>query len=574
MSSSIPLDPTALSSTGAKKKNKKKKNQKPKSLTVPSTNSAPGDDVTQPESPRDDASDQPEGPIPQTSREANTSTMNLPTKDDSPIATDSSVPNGHASSNKDKPASSTKTTDTSGGDKDTSAALEAMTSEREALRAEVEELRKQLETIQMSHESETQKLGEDLEESESAREEAETQYENLQERVSQIKSSISERLQRDKEQLEEAKSRIDELETANEELERGNKTISQEAESLKEDLDDAERELGSLRSRNNLSQTNWQRERDDLVRAHVQLKEELASTASAMGEWEVIAMEERARRESLGDKMAEFEEQVSSLRDALDKVTSERDTHAMAVDGLQRALQEIQDARKLELREMVESTERQLGEMRKSVGDAEARAVEAASEREKLESEVERTAPFEKEVKEKNLIIGKLRHEAIVLNDHLTKALKYLKKMQPDNQVDRQIISNYLIQFLSLDRADQKRFEILSMIGQYLNWSDDEKAKVGLKRGGLSSTGGSSLRLPPLPFHRTPSTPSLNTEFFTDTPSSAKESLADLWAGFLERGAEEAKEGSSRKDSVSTAGGGGFGDGGKDATGKGPQDGK
>ena len=442
-----------------------------------------------------------------------------------------------------------------------------MTAETEALKARVEELRKQLESMQTSHDAELRKLKDELEESETGREEAETQYESLQERVSQIKSNVAERLQRDKEQLEEAKSRIQQLQTSNEELEQEKKTVVQEAASLREDLDDAKRELTSLRSRSNLSQSNWQRERDDLVRLHVQLKEELTSTTGAMGEWEVIAMEERARRESLGDKVTELEEQALTLREVLEKMTSERDMHAMAVESLQRALQEIQDARKLELREMVESSEKQIADMRRAVAETEAKAVTAASEREKLLGEVERMKPFEKEIKEKNLLIGKLRHEAIVLNDHLTRALKYIKKMQPESQVDRQIVSNYLIQFLSLDRGDQKRFQILQVISGYLNWTDDEKAKVGLLRGSGSGTSGGgvpfgpssgmSLRIAQSPFHRTPSTPSLNTEFFAqDAPSATKESLADLWADFLERGAEEAAGEGIRKDSASTIGGG------------------
>jgi hypothetical protein len=42
------------------------------------------------------------------------------------------------------------------------------------------------------------------------------------------------------------------------------------------------------------------------------------------------------------------------------------------------------------------------------------------------QTEVDRLTLLEKEIKEKNLLIGKLRHEAIVLKDHLTKALKFL----------------------------------------------------------------------------------------------------------------------------------------------------
>ena len=62
---------------------------------------------------------------------------------------------------------------------------------------------------------------------------------------------------------------------------------------------------------------------------------------------------------------------------------------------------------------------------------------DAHAKLEKAQQELERALPFEKEVKEKNLLIGKLRHEAVILNDHLTKALRFLKKGKPEDNVDR-----------------------------------------------------------------------------------------------------------------------------------------
>lgn len=90
----------------------------------------------------------------------------------------------------------------------------------------------------------------------------------------------------------------------------------------------------------------------------------------------------------------------------------------------------------------------------------------------------------------------------------------------------------------------------------YLNWTDEQREQAGLARPGGS---GGSLRLPASPFHRTPSSPSLNADVFSE-PTSAKdrESLADLWANFLERSAQEgaadgtAKDSGSRKASVSS----------------------
>jgi hypothetical protein len=110
-----------------------------------------------------------------------------------------------------------------------------------------------------------------------------------------------------------------------------------------------------------------------------------------------------------------------------------------------------------------------------------------------------------------------------------------------------------------------------------LNWNESQREKAGLARpGGAPPSGsGNSLRLPASPFHRTPSSPALNSEFFAEQPSTTmstggaagngggggKESLADLWANFLEQSVEDASSaaGTSRKGSmasVSTAGGG------------------
>lgn len=94
-------------------------------------------------------------------------------------------------------------------------------------------------------------------------------------------------------------------------------------------------------------------------------------------------------------------------------------------------------ARKQELRELVQSSDAQLEEVRSALREAEKRASEAESSLQEAQTELERLRPFEKEVREKNLLIGKLRHEAVTLNDHLTKALRFLKRGKPEDNVDR-----------------------------------------------------------------------------------------------------------------------------------------
>ena len=69
--------------------------------------------------------------------------------------------------------------------------------------------------------------------------------------------------------------------------------------------------------------------------------------------------------------------------------------------------------------------------------EAQGKATEATNALESTMKELQRALPFEAEVKEKNLLIGKLRHEAVILNDHLTKALRYLKKGKPEDNIDK-----------------------------------------------------------------------------------------------------------------------------------------
>lgn len=197
------------------------------------------------------------------------------------------------------------------------------------------------------------------------------------------------------------------------------------------------KELSSLRNRANLSQQNWLKEREDLVEQESYAREQYQNAEQAMREWEVLALEERSIRKDLGERVGDLEEQLSGLKEAYGKATSERDTQSNAVDGLQRALQEIQTARKKELREVVESSQSEAEKLRNQLSEAQKASTSASEELETVKKELERALPFEKEVKEKNLLIGKLRHEAVTLNEHLTKALRFLKKGKPEDNVDR-----------------------------------------------------------------------------------------------------------------------------------------
>ncbi|KAB8542129.1 hypothetical protein FH972_025592 [Carpinus fangiana] len=446
--------------------------------------------------------------------------------------------------------------------------LAAAAKERDDLRVQVTELRKELEGIQQKHEDDISQTRKQLEETQTGKEHAENRYNKLLGQVNTIKTQLGERLKADAAELSQCREQIESLEEEGKAAKEDRSALQTQISTLETEKEAQTKEISSLRGRTNLSQQNWAKERDDMVQREAQVREEYEAAKQAMQDWEVLAIEERSLREGLNDRVAELEDQLSTQQEAHSRAVSERDDQSVTVDGLQRALQEVHEARKQERRELVENSEKQIEDLRKALKTAEQSSSEAQEALATARQELERTLPFEKEAKDKNLLIGKLRHEAVILNDHLTKALRFLKKGKPEDNVDRQLVSNHFIQFLALDRSDPKKFQILQLIAALLGWTDEQKESAGLARPGASTS--SNLRVPlSTPFRRVSSTASLNplstsgglTSPSLRSPSMSgpnfgsldspvgKESLAELWSDFLEREAEQGSSGGTPKQS-------------------------
>lgn len=145
------------------------------------------------------------------------------------------------------------------------------------------------------------------------------------------------------EDLSQARTRIEDLEEQCGILREQNDVRSSELARMAEEGEQRSKDLSSLRNRTTLSQQNWSTEREDLVQREILAKEEFVAARQAMQEWEVLAREERSVRESVTERVTDLEEQLSNQREAHERAASERDTQSLTVEGLQRALQEIQD---------------------------------------------------------------------------------------------------------------------------------------------------------------------------------------------------------------------------------------
>jgi hypothetical protein len=89
----------------------------------------------------------------------------------------------------------------------------------------------------------------------------------------------------------------------------------------------------------------------------------------------------------------------------------------------------------------------------------------------------------------------------VIINEHLIEALRRLRRNASDNLVDRALVTNVLLNFLSRPREDPKRFEMLTVLANVLSWADTEREKAGLQRSNASGVmpGASSFWGRPLP---------------------------------------------------------------------------
>jgi chromosome segregation ATPase len=133
------------------------------------------------------------------------------------------------------------------------------------------------------------------------------------------------------------------------ELQENNNTLKDELAKLRQENETQAGQVSELRNRSTLSQQNWIKERDELISREAYAREEFDNAKQAMQDWEVLAMNERSLRENLTEKDAELREQLETLKDEYEKAARDRDTNSQTVEGLQKALQEVQTCKSLQV---------------------------------------------------------------------------------------------------------------------------------------------------------------------------------------------------------------------------------
>ncbi|KAJ7634718.1 hypothetical protein FB45DRAFT_743754 [Roridomyces roridus] len=370
-----------------------------------------------------------------------------------------------------------------------------------------------------------EKLRLELERTKEEKETLAAQYRNLLAKLTTMRTTLGNKLKQDAEELDRREALVQQLTAQNEDLTATVEMLKDEVYSATAEGERATAELDNMRSRvfEESAQENLIRERE--LR---ETQTELERCRMEKDEWERMASQDKMAADEARSNAEMYRRDLELEREARKRDAAELESEREKSQNLQSVLQDFQAAKDHELRQAVKDYDSQLIQVTQSLAEFKHRALTAELQLEESQTNTSRTQELEKEVKDKSLLIEKLRHEAIIINEHLMEALRRLRRNSNDTNVDRRLVTNVLLSFLTTPRADAKRFEMLSLLASVLSWSDPEREKAGLQRApeSLAAPSGSSFW-----GRKSTSTPPAKSPELDKTDET--ESFSRLWVEFL-----------------------------------------
>ncbi|KAJ7266912.1 hypothetical protein B0H12DRAFT_1200853 [Mycena haematopus] len=366
-----------------------------------------------------------------------------------------------------------------------------------------------------------EKLQRELERTREEKETLAAQYRNLLAKLTTMRTTLGNKLKQDAEELDRREVLVQQLQAQNDDLTSTVEMLKEELISSSAEAERASSELDNMRNRafEESAHENLVRERE--LR---ETQTELERCRMEKDEWERMALQDKVLADEARSNAEMYRRDLELEREARERDATELESEREKSENLQSVLQDFQAAKDHELRQAVKDYNSQLTQVTQSLAEYKHRALTAELQLEETQTNTFRTQELEKEVKEKTLLVEKLRHEAIIINEHLMEALRRLRRNSTDTNVDRRLVTNVLLSFLTTPRADPKRFEMLTLLASVLSWTDLEREKAGLQRtqSGLapptSFWGRSSTSTPP------------KTEL---DKTDETESFSRLWVEFL-----------------------------------------
>lgn len=330
-------------------------------------------------------------------------------------------------------------------------------------------------------------LRKQLEEVTRDRDDTKASYDSLLSKLSSMKTVFS-KMKEAQNELEETKDALQlEVERADE-AEKAKTSLEDTVKSLERKISDLNGECDRLTNSLTMLRREYQTQDDSFLDERYQLENQNSRLSKTISELKAEITELKTARSEQALEMKDLHANNENLREKLEEKEKEMAQRLKEITGLESHITQIKhdsdtSAKQLENRaaELLAEVEQKNNDITKltETVDHQSKTIDNfAAEREKLKL-------LENDVNAKQLLIGKLRHEAIILNEHLTKALQMLKQhlSSDNNAIDKELVLNVLIGFLQFPRGDTKKYEALQLISALLDWDENQKVAAGLSHG-------------------------------------------------------------------------------------------
>ena len=153
--------------------------------------------------------------------------------------------------------------------------------------------------------------------------------------------------------------------------------------------------------------------------------------------WESALIEERTLRQELETRQRQLLQERDEAEETRRQAQAVADQEKQVARQLQQALEELQYGQESDHQRMVDEMQQKAEAAESELENYKLRIEQMESHMDEANQAMGRCGSLEQEVKEKTLLIGKLQHEAVILNEHLTGALGRLRRDSADEQIDR-----------------------------------------------------------------------------------------------------------------------------------------
>ncbi|KAJ3201641.1 hypothetical protein HDU82_007963 [Entophlyctis luteolus] len=349
--------------------------------------------------------------------------------------------------------------------------LSSATAEKERLMAESSQLMDRLKTAKATL---GPKLHEEMESNKS-----------LKARVEQLTQQVSDLT----DEKELVKSQLLQLASQQEHNSEANSNAEAELHALQAEHERLQAQLAALQHHLAESEDAYTQ---DLVKAQSTVDEyrlQLDALERERASWEDLAAQASESARAAETAAADAKDEALRARGALDEALRARERDSVSLANLQDVLEEFQASKQTEIDLAIDGISKQLASCTAALEEYKSRAISAEERLQKVDLNAPNIQELETQLQERTAEVGKLRGRVISLETYLSEAIR--RAASADNQVDRRLVSNLLIQFLATQRGDPKRFEMLTVIASVLKLTDEERVRIGILRsvGGADNAG-------------------------------------------------------------------------------------